>query len=201
MVKAAVFDVDGVLVEAFVWARILEEEYGLDQERTAPFFKGPFKECVLGQAGLEEELVPFLEEWGWPATVDEFVSRWFTADSAVNTHGLEVVDDLRRDGIACYVASTQEAERARYLREELRLADHFDASFFSCELGVAKPDRRFFASLTEAISVEPAEIVLLDDHEPNVEGARAAGWRAVLCRIGDNIRAKLSEEGVRVPDA
>src|SRR6185503_11360010 len=92
MVKAAVFDVDGVLVEAFVWARILEMEHGLDRSRTDPFFLGQFKKCILGESRLKEELVPFLEEWRWPTTVDEFVTRWFAADSAVNIQALKVVD-------------------------------------------------------------------------------------------------------------
>ena len=201
MVKAAVFDVDGVLVEAFVWARILEMEHGLDRSRTDPFFLGPFKKCILGESRLKEELLPFLEEWRWPTTVDEFVTRWFAADSAVNIQALEVVDDLRQYGLNCYIASTQEAERVAYLRNELGFGDRFDGFFFSCEMGVQKPDRRFFDLATQTIGVEPTQIVFFDDHQPNVDGAREAGWRAELCRIGDDLRGMLRKHGVRMPHA
>ena len=196
MVKAAVFDVDGVLVEAFVWARILADEHGLDRVRTDPFFLGPFKQCVVGEGRLKEELRPFLDDWRWPGTVDEFVARWFEADSGVNGQALDVVDQLRRAGIACYVASTQEAERAAYLRDKLRFGERFDGLFFSCELGVEKPERRFFELATQAIGVEPGQILFFDDHQPNVDGARLAGWRAELYRSGDDLRARLREHGV-----
>lgn len=194
------FDVDGVLVQAFVWARMLEEEHGLDQARTAPFFTGPFKKCVIGKSRLKEELLPFLEQWGWPTTVDDFVHRWFVADSSVNTHALEVVDDLRHNGLPCYVASTQEAERVAYLRNEMGLAERFDGFFFSCDMGVQKPDRKFFDLATHAIGVEPDQIVFLDDHQPNIDGAREAGWRSSLCSIGDDLRENLREHGVPVRD-
>lgn len=200
MVKAAVFDVDGVLVEAFVWGRILEEEHGLDRSRTDPFFRGPFSKCIVGQARLKDELRPFLGEWGWPTTVDDFVARWFEADSVVNTHVLSIVDELRRGGLACYVASTQEAERVAYLRDAVGLGARFDGFFFSCELGVQKPDHRFFDAATRAIGVEPQHILFFDDHQPNVDGARAAGWRAELYRIGDDMRPKLREHDVRLPE-
>lgn len=201
MIEAVVFDVDGVLVEASVWARILAEEHGLGRSRTDPFFLGPFKKCVVGEARLKDELRPFLTEWQWPTTVDDFVARWLEADSGVNTRALDVVDALRRDGIRCYVASTQEAERAAYLRDEIALGRRFDGLFFSCELGLQKPDRRFFEAVTQTIGVEPEKLLFFDDHQVNVEGARAAGWTAELYRIGDDMRARLREHGVRVTDA
>jgi putative hydrolase of the HAD superfamily len=37
------------------------------------------------------------------------------------------------------------------------------------------------------LEVEPAQTVFLDDHEPNIEGARRAGLQAVLFR--DNAQA------------
>lgn len=199
MVKALVFDVDGVLVKAFVWARILEEEHGLDLVRTKSFFSGPFKKCVLGRARLKEELRPFLDEWCWTSSVDDFVDRWFEADSGVNAQVLDAVDQLRRQGLGCYIASTQEAERVAYLRKTLGFGSKFDGTFFSCELGAQKPDRHFFELVTRKIAVDPEEILFFDDHQPNVEGARAIGWHAELYRAGDDLAVKLREYGIRLP--
>jgi putative hydrolase of the HAD superfamily len=54
-----------------------------------------------------------------------------------------------------------------------------EAVFVSSEIGYAKPDPRFFATIQEQLRASPAEIVLIGDDEINdVAGATAAGWRA-----------------------
>ena len=43
-----------------------------------------------------------------------------------------------------------------------------------------KPDPAVYALTGARLGVEPHEVVFLDDAPVNVEGARAAGWHAVL---------------------
>ena len=56
----------------------------------------------------------------------------------------------------------------------------FDAVVVSCEIGLRKPDAAMFAFVTDALGVTPESTVLLDDFEGHIEGARAAGWHAIL---------------------
>ena len=46
---------------------------------------------------------------------------------------------------------------------------------YSHECGLSKPDPRAYALVCSRLGVEPAQTVLLDDHGPNVDGARQAG--------------------------
>lgn len=200
-VRAVVFDVDGVLVRAGVFGEILEAEHGLDRAATADFFQGPFKECVVGRADLKKELEPFLRAWRWPGSVDECLRIWFEADAALNGEVLDVAKTLRTNGLRCYIASTQELHRAAYLEDALGLGDLFDESFFSCRVGVSKPDAAFFHHVTDSIGIPPAETLLLDDHEPNVIGARSAGWRGELYTWGDDILSLISRHDISIADA
>jgi len=45
-------------------------------------------------------------------------------------------------------------------------------------LGIAKPDPRIFCRFADLVGTPASEIVLFDDLQPNVDAARAAGWRA-----------------------
>ena len=200
MIRAVLFDVDGVLAEAMVFARILDEKYGINEEMRSAFFQGPFKDCVLGRADLKQELLPYLEKWrshlvrhDGPGDVEDFIRSWFEADSRTNDEMLDFAQRLRKAGIKCYLASTQESYRANYLENEMGLADRFDGAFFSCRLGCSKPDRAFYEAVFEAvcsmIDSELGDLLLIDDHEFNVEGARRAGWKAELYRFGDDVDA------------
>lgn len=195
-IKAVAFDVDGVLVRAGAFAEILEREHGLDLEATAGFFNGPFKDCLLGSGDLKNAIAPFLREWGWPGSVDDCLRVWFEADSVVNAELLNLVAAVRVRGLGCFVASTQEAYRAKYLEDVLGFSQAFDALFFSCRVGASKPDPIFFQHVTTHAGADPGEILFLDDYEPNVSGARAFGWNAEIYRWGDDVRAMFIEHGV-----
>ena len=45
---------------------------------------------------------------------------------------------------------------------------------------MAKPDPEIYALAARRLGVEPHEVVFLDDAQKCVDGARAAGWHAVL---------------------
>ena len=55
-IRAILLDVDGMLVESMVFAKVLEAEHGLTPDDTAAFFRGAFVRCLLGQADLKSEL-------------------------------------------------------------------------------------------------------------------------------------------------
>jgi putative hydrolase of the HAD superfamily len=69
----------------------------------------------------------------------------------------------------------REREQAAYGFEEL-----VDEIVYSHECGMAKPDPRIYALTCERLDVSPAETVFVDDYDPNVTAARAAGLHAVL---------------------
>ncbi|MBM3146735.1 MAG: HAD family hydrolase, partial [Actinobacteria bacterium] len=57
---------------------------------------------------------------------------------------------------------------------------HISAVFSSADLGVQKPDRRFYESMAERLGVRPADMVMVGDSYANdVAGAAAAGLRTV----------------------
>ena len=196
MIEALVFDVDGVLVRAGEFARLLDDEHGISRESTQPFFRGPFIGCVTGTADLKEAIAPYLKEWGWKDSVDDCLRVWFEADSEMNTGLLDRVSELRAKGYPCYVASTQERHRAEYLETVMGFASRFDGLFFSARVGVGKPAVAFYDHVASAIGCSAGSILFFDDHEANVDGARAAGWNAELYRIGDAIDPLLDRHGV-----
>jgi len=91
----------------------------------------------------------------------------------------ELVEELHGRGVAMAVISNSEGRLAPLL-EELGWARWFVAIADSGALGFAKPDPEIFAWTTERLGV-PASATLHvgDSRESDVEGALAAGMRAV----------------------
>lgn len=175
--KAILFDVDGVVLEArteFFSERFAREQ-GIPKEEVQGFFLGIFKECSFGRADLKEVVVPFLARWKWQGSVEEFLTHWFESESTKDEAVLEVIATLRSKGILCYIATRQEKYRLQYLLEGIGLKKHFDGAFCTCVIGYDKKEPEFYAYILKELGLAPSEVLFFDDTQANVEMACALG--------------------------
>jgi len=68
----------------------------------------------------------------------------------------------------------------------------------SGDVGLIKPDIAIYETHAKSFGLNPAATIFIDDSAPNIEGAKAAGWDAVLFTGADQLRADLAARGVRV---
>ena len=106
-----------------------------------------------------------------------------------NTIVLDVVRQLHLDGYQLAICTNNFAEIGKVWREGLPL-DLFDAVVVSCEIGLRKPDAEMFNHVTDRLGVDPGSVVLVDDFEANVDGARRAGWHGIL--VGSDHAAAMT---------
>ena len=183
MPKAAamLWDVDGVLIPGGGFRGHLARDWGIQPEQTRPFFEGPFRRCLVGELDVREALPPFLREWGWMGSADEFLRIWFRSESRLNVAVRAAIERGRTSRIPQYLATNQERRRLYFLMEELGLKRLVDDALVSCEMGAAKPDHAFFeAALRRVATPNPRAVHFWDDSPENVEAARAAGLEAHL---------------------
>ena len=68
----------------------------------------------------------------------------------------------------------------------------------SGEIGLIKPDRAIYDHHAAAFGIDPAATLFIDDSAGNVEGARAAGWQAVLFTGADALKSDFRKLGISV---
>lgn len=179
-VKAVVFDLDGVVVFPWGFANYLEREHGIMRAHTASFFAGPFNDCIKGKADVKSILPPYLEQWNWPGTVDNFVEMWLVTEDLPDRNLLQEIARLRQAGFVCALGTNQEHNRARYIRKDMGFENYFDELFFSCEMGYMKPELEYFYHAARVLNNDPAQILFIDNEDKYVNAARQAGWQARL---------------------
>ena len=64
-------------------------------------------------------------------------------------------------------------------RESLPFLACFDAVIDATHTKILKPDPRAYAAVLDALSLQPADCVFVDDQQRNIDGALAAGFRTV----------------------
>lgn len=154
--------------------------------------------ALAGSGDFPAALTAWLADRGIDVPFDEVYSGlWQSID--VVPDSVALVRSLRAAGHGVHLGSNQHAERASYMKAALGYDDLFDTCFYSCDLGLAKPDVAFFARVAETLGVATGDVVFVDDSATNVRGALAAGMPAVQWTIDDGpaaIRSLLGAHGV-----
>lgn len=175
-------DVDGVLVGGRPDdGRNHFADLGVSVERLqAEFFLTPlWEEVIVGRAELASQLSLVLAHIAPHLDAETLIAYWLQHDARVHQSVLEGVRKIRARGIRVLLTTNQEHRRARYLMEDMRIGEDVDGIVYSAALGFRKPAPEFFALAAERAGAAAAELTLVDDHLPNVEAARRAGWQAV----------------------
>jgi putative hydrolase of the HAD superfamily len=175
--EGRVGDVDGFLAEAY------------DAERPA----------LTGTVRWLDVLPGLLERWGISGAYDDVVRVWLSIEPVPGVR--KVVEALRHKGIRCCLATNQDVVRGEFMRDELGYGDLLDETFYSYELGVAKPDPAYFSAILTRLDVPAEETLFVDDNLRNVEAARAVGLHAehwVHTDGLDTLRDHLARHGLPV---
>jgi len=197
-ITTVLFDADGVVQSAGRLADYFAERYGWPAPRTADFFRHVFGERLDREEVLSGtvEILPAIQEalprWGVTEPVETFVAGWLREGTVPDPDALELVAALRRAGVVCGLATNQDRLRARYMEQDLGYRELFDHRFYSSELGVAKPDPAFFQAALAALATPAAQVLFIDDNEPNVLAARGCGVHAELHLPGNSLRDLLA---------
>ena len=66
----------------------------------------------------------------------------------------------------------------------------------SADIGQIKPDRAIYDHHVAAFGLEPGATLFIDDSQKNVDGAKAAGWQAVLFTDAKTLEMDLERFGI-----
>ncbi|WP_435747039.1 HAD family hydrolase [Nocardioides sp. SYSU DS0663] len=200
-VRAVLVDADGVLqVNPPGWLEALHAfaPAGAGEEFADHLFAAE-QSALVGHRSFHDVVAEVLAHWGREDRAGELVDHYHRIEVCSGT--AEVVRDLRAAGVPVHLATNQQDVRTAYMREQLGYADLLDSTFSSCEIGAKKDDPAFFEHVLAELRLEPHEVVLVDDKEHYVDGARAAGVHGLQWTVDDGtdvLRARLRDLGLPI---
>lgn len=200
-IDAVLFDADGVIQRPTVdWRATLAtfvpaataEDFILDLMESE-------KPSIAGKGDFRDAIDDVLARWGSPTPAAEVLRLWtrFEAEPVV----VGWIQELRAAGVGCHLATNQQAYRRAIMNDERGYGDWFDQSFYSCDLGLAKPDPAYFRFILTAIDRSASSVLFIDDNEANIAGAKSVGLHAELYDLAegtDALRALLERYGLTI---
>jgi beta-phosphoglucomutase len=179
-IKAVIFDMDGVLLDAREWhynaLRKSLAIFGYDMSRYDHLmtYDGlPTKkklEMYSKEYGLPESLHSFINELKQSFTIDEIF-----LNSKPNFRHEQVLSYLKKNGFKLALASNSIRETIEVSMRRTSLIDYFDVVLSNQDITNPKPDPEIYLTAISKLGLSPNECLIVEDNENGIQAAKASG--------------------------
>ena len=181
LTKAVIWDCDGVLVDSekhscSAWLPVLRRR-GIDVDLS-------YIETFIGRS--DQDLLTALEQHTGKSLDGDILpdrQRQYFRQAEGATEAFPGLPDLlarlRADGVPMAVASSGALDKIRFSLAQADIAAHFDILCSATEVAHGKPSPDLFLLAAERLGVPPAACAVIEDSVPGLQGAVAAGMRAL----------------------
>lgn len=199
MIRAVIFDLDGVLVEAKEW------HYESLNRALAPFGYSIGREEHLARYdGLPtwRKLWMLTSERGFPTVLHSLVKRMkqretiaiVRAKCARDERMIRALAKIRAMGYRLGVASNAVSASVNEMLQRTEIAGCFDAVVTNEDVIRPKPSPEMYLLAAQRLGVEPSDCVGVEDNENGKRAVLAAGMRLVEVEDPEQVRNGLVEE-------
>ena len=198
MKKAALFDMDGTLVDntaahirAFEifcarygvtdWKERLSQAYGMGNDDIMRMIMPEEVIRTKGLAALAEE--------------KEAIYREIYAPEIHPVAGLrELLEKLHARGVRCAVGSSGCRKNVDFVLEKCAIGAWFEARISGDAVTRCKPDPEIYLTAAATLGVKPSECVVFEDARAGIEAARRAGAGRIVALATTLPREELERE-------
>lgn len=189
MMQAAIFDMDGVLIDSEpLWRRAEKEVFA----RVGITLT---KEMCIGTMGLrlDEVVAYWYRRFPWtgksPRQVEEEVlsaMHQMIADEGKPLRGVhETLERLRGEDLMLAIASSSPYSLIEAVVDKLKIRDCFQALCSADEDPLGKPDPAVYLRTADRLTVSPRECLVFEDSLLGVRSAKTAGMTVVAVPAAD----------------
>ncbi|MBI5447661.1 MAG: HAD family phosphatase [Gammaproteobacteria bacterium] len=201
LIKAVLFDIDGVLIDAKDWHyEALNKAlslFGMEislYDHLGTYDGLPTRkklEMLTVERGLPVELHAFLNEVKQQRTLEEVYQKckpMFIHEYALSR--------LKNEGKLLAACSNSIRNTVRIMLEKAMLIQYFDAVFSNQDVTKGKPDPEIYIKCMDKLGVKPHETLILEDNEYGIKAAIASGAHLLpIQTVNDvtyfNIKARI----------
>jgi len=149
-----------------------------------------------GRSWQEAEALLIAEHPGHAENIRNFRRTWHEMVPHAYDDSVAVMERLIDAGRDVTMLTNFAADTFAEARARFPFLNRPRGVTVSGEIGLIKPDHAIYDRHAQAFGLEPAATIFIDDSQKNVDGAKAAGWQAVLFTDAAKLRSDLKTFGI-----
>ena len=176
MYKAALFDLDGVLIDSETLYTQFWKRVGERHHLPSPTFAYDIKGTTLN-----DSLTTHVPDPKVRADVDRLLHDFENEIVyPVFPGALEFVDALRAAGLKTVIVTSSDSKKMGFLfRQHPDFPTHFDAIVTACDVTHSKPHPEPYLVGASKAGVKPSECLVFEDSYQGLESGRRAGCKVI----------------------
>ncbi|MGA3192403.1 MAG: HAD family phosphatase [Candidatus Bathyarchaeia archaeon] len=203
MIKAVLFDMDGVIAETEhvhveaekktllkYGVQITEDELHRYTGTTA---KQMFME-LIAKYKLDTTFEKIFNE------KEEIMFKLLEMDTQPVKGVIELICKLKEEHVKLAVASSSHRRLVQYVLRKLEITELFDSIITAEDVAHGKPDPEIFLMSAKRLKVSPAECLVVEDAKLGVEAAKKAGMKCLGYRNPHSGNQDLSKADIVTDD-
>lgn len=202
MIKAILFDMDGVLIEAKDWHyhalnRALEH-FGFSISRDAHLstFDGLSTKQKLNMLsksrGLPVGLIGFINDLKQSYTLEISVQKC----NPVFQHQY-ALSKLKKGGLKLAVCSNSVRGSVEEMMRLSGLTQYLNVMLSNQDVASPKPDPEIYLKAMDLLKLKPSECLILEDNEHGIQAAKASGAHLMQIGTPNDVRYDLIEAKIK----
>jgi 2-haloacid dehalogenase len=151
-----------------------------------------------GRTWEEAEALLIAEHPDHAENIRNFRRHWHEMVPHAYEDSVALLESLIDDGHDVTLLTNWASDTFRESRKRFPFLEKPRGVTVSGDIGLIKPDRAIYDHHAASFGLDPAASLFIDDSQKNVDGARAAGWQAVLFTDAGTLEADLERLGIAV---
>ncbi len=178
MIKAVIFDLNGIFIQAPKLGHRLRDDFGVERGKFIPVLHEIMHKIRQpGALGAFSYWESYLKSWNVNFNEKEFLDYWFKAEKTSETM-VVFAKNLRTKGVKVFILSNNFKERAEYYGHYPWIHEAVDKVYFSFNTGFVKPDIGAWQLVLAENDLKPEECIFFDDQDKNIKASEEAGIKA-----------------------
>lgn len=182
MIKGAIFDVDGTLLDSMgIW-----KDVGVRYLNSIGVEAEPDLGTILFTMSIQEGAQYVKEHYHLSQETDEIeqnvldiISDYYKETAPLKSGAVELLEKLRNSNIPMTIASSNNKKEIEMAFERLEIAKYFDRIFTCEEAGAGKTKPDIYLQAAEYLGSRPEETLVFEDVIHAVRTAKKAGFQVV----------------------
>lgn len=205
-IKNIIFDLGGVIINLDTTKTIAEfnklSYMPFEAIYTQAGQNSLFDDFDKGHVSTEEFFDELRKELRYTGPDIDLLKAWNAMLLDVPEKRLDTLVTMKQNYNTFLLSNTCEPhiaafEHDLYLKHGVKnFNDYFDEVYYSCRMGMRKPNKEIFEFVLETNNLKPEETVFIDDSIQHVKGAGECGISAFLLPKGDEITDFLKGLGL-----